>query len=199
MQPDRDLLPDLGEVPATSQYPVSSKTNKANILSQRLRILTIPRRLEGLVQREGHVTGDGEVVESGVDQGLLRSAAPHHTSYSPIILSTGATDVMTYLLRLPRRHARLDLAQTLADEQDAVDEHAVGGALDLEVPEEGIGAEEGEDLVDAVVRLAVRVDVGLVGARGQRGEGVCGAARASAEREEGEVSCRRSAVWGFCL
>lgn len=50
-----------------------------------------------------------------------------------------------------------DLAEALADEEDAVDEQAVGGALDLEVAEEGVGAEEREHLVEDVVRLGVRV------------------------------------------
>lgn len=69
--------------------------------------------------------------------------------------------IPTYLLRLARGHARLDLAQTLADKEDPVDKHAVGGAVDLEVAEQDIGAEEGEDLVYAVVRLAIRRDIGV--------------------------------------
>jgi hypothetical protein len=33
-----------------------------------------------------------------------------------------------------------ELLQTVGEEEDAVDEEAVGGAFDLEVAEEGIGA-----------------------------------------------------------
>jgi len=50
-------------------------------------------------------------------------------------------------------HARLDLAQHLADVQDAIDEHAVGWALNFEVAEEGVCTEEGEDLVQGIIRL----------------------------------------------
>lgn len=44
-----------------------------------------------------------------------------------------------------------ELLQTVGEEEDAVDEEAVGRALDLEVAEEGVGAEEGEGFVDGVI------------------------------------------------
>jgi hypothetical protein len=62
---------------------------------------------------------------------------------------------MQYLLSLPNRHSRLYLPQALRDKQRPVDKHAVGGPVDLKVAEEDIRAEEGQDFVDAVVRLAV--------------------------------------------
>lgn len=84
-----------------------------------------------MVQGERGVTRDGEVeVEGGVED----------------VLGGVAEGVVGS-----------DLAEALADEEDAVDEEAVGGALDLEVAEEGVGAEEGEHLVEDVVRLGVRV------------------------------------------
>jgi hypothetical protein len=52
-----------------------------------------------------------------------------------------ASIAVQYLLSLPPAHARLDLAQHLAHEQDAIDEHAICRALDLEVAEKSVGAE----------------------------------------------------------
>jgi hypothetical protein len=66
---------------------------------------------------------------------------------------------MQYLLSLPDRHSRLNLPQALCDEQRPVDKHAVGGPVDLKVAEEDIRAEEGQNFVDAVVGLAVRLYV----------------------------------------
>lgn len=93
------------------------------------------------------------------------------------------------LPRAPRVGARLDLAQAVADEPDAVHEQAVRGALDLKVAEEGVGAEQRQHLVEYVVRVAVRVGR-LVGGerRGGRREGVGGAAGLGAQGEEGEVA-----------
>lgn len=69
----------------------------------------------------------------------------------------------------------LDLGQAVADEPDAVDEQAVGIALQLKVAEEGVCAEEGEHLVEDVVALGLGVGR-LVGGQGRVGEGqrVCG-------------------------
>lgn len=68
----------------------------------------------------------------------------------------------------------------LANEKDAVDKQAIGGALDLEVAEKSVGTEEREDFVELVVGLAVRVDVQEVRARGEWGEDVGGSARTGA-------------------
>lgn len=83
----------------------------------------------------------------------------------------------------------LDLGQALGDEQDAVDEQAVGGTLDLEVAEEGVGAEEGEDLIEGVVAVGLGVG-GLVGGQRRVGQwkGVGRAASLGPQREEGEVA-----------
>ena len=45
---------------------------------------------------------------------------------------------------------RADLSKAVGDEEDEHDELAVRGALDLEVAEEGVGAEEVERFVDDV-------------------------------------------------
>jgi hypothetical protein len=58
-----------------------------------------------------------------------------------------------YLLSLPPSHAWPDFAQYLAHPQNAVYEHAIGRALDFEVAEEGVGAEEGKYFVERIVRL----------------------------------------------
>lgn len=66
---------------------------------------------------------------------------------------------IVYLLSIPRRHSRLNLSQTLTQKQYTINQHAVRGTLDLKVAKEHIGAEKGEDLVDAVVGFAIGVDV----------------------------------------
>lgn len=97
--------------------------------------------------------------------------------------------VVDILGGIASRGLGLDLGQAVADEPDAVDEQAVGGALDLKVAEEGVGAEQGEDLVEDVVALAVRVGR-LVGRQRRRRdrEGVGGPARLGPEGEEREVA-----------
>lgn len=116
-----------------------------------------------LVQGEARVAGDGEVeVEGGV-----------HDLLGGVAEGVGGADA----------------AEALADKEDAVDEQAVGGPLDLEVAEEGVGAEEGEDLVEDVVRLRVRVRR-LAGGQGgvRRWQDVGWPARLGAQGEEGHVS-----------
>lgn len=61
--------------------------------------------------------------------------------------------------------------------------------MDLEVAEEGVGAEEGEGFVDGVVRGVAAVDCGGGFAGGEGGESLRGAAGAGAEGEEGDVGC----------
>lgn len=74
-----------------------------------------------LVQGEARVAGYGEVkVEGGVHD-----------------LLGGVADAV----------GGADLAEALADEQDAVDQQAVGGPLDLEVAEERVGPEQQQRLV----------------------------------------------------
>lgn len=114
-----------------------------------------------LVQRPARVAGNGKVEVQRQVQHILR--------------------------RLLDRGRGLDLAEAVAEEPDAVDEQAVGGALDLEVAEEGVGAEEGEDLVEDVVALRVRVGR-LVGGEGDERERVGRAAGLGPQREEGEVA-----------
>jgi hypothetical protein len=76
---------------------------------------------------------------------------------APRYVATRAVSI--YLLGLPGIHRRLDLAETLADEEGSINEHAIGGAIDLKVAEQDICSEEGQDLVDTVVGLALRGDV----------------------------------------
>lgn len=98
------------------------------------------------------------------------------------------------LLCITSSHAWLDLPQTLTDKQRPVDEHPVRRSIDLKVAEQHIGPEEGEDLIDAVVRLIVGGHIGIGDVRWERGECVCGAARASPQRENGEVSCQTTSI-----
>lgn len=53
----------------------------------------------------------------------------------------------THLLSLSPGHARLDLAQYVAHIEDAIDEHAIGWSLDLEIAEECVGTEESQDFI----------------------------------------------------
>lgn len=92
-----------------------------------------------------------------------------------------------YLLGVPRTHGRLDFPQAIADEQGSVNKHAIGRTIDLEVAEEDIGTEKGEDLVDAIVGLAVGSDVHVRSIGGKSGQGICGTASASAQRQDREV------------
>jgi len=83
------------------------------------------------IQREVGVAGYGEVVYGQGVERLVR-------------------------LELRRRCAlRPELRETVGDEEDEDDEEAVGGALDLEVTEEGVGTEEVEGLVDDVRSVEV--------------------------------------------
>lgn len=111
----------------------------AEIAPQGLGLGAIPRGLKGLIEREAGLARQAELLEGAVDQGLL-----------------GGLGV----------HVRLHFAQTVGDEQDAVDQHAVRGSLDLKVAEERVGAEQRERLVQAVVGFRVWVHVECVGARG---------------------------------
>lgn len=98
-------------------------------------------------------------------------------------------EVHDILLGVADGGAGLDLGETVAEEPDAVDEQAVGGALDLKVAEEGVGAEQREDLVEDVVALRVRVRA-LGGGQGRvrDGKGVGRAADLGAEGQQGEVA-----------
>lgn len=93
------------------------------------------------------------------------------------------------LLGIAPRGIGLDLGEAVAEEPDAVDEQAVGGALDLKVAEKGVGAEEGDDLVEDVVALRVRVG-GLGGGEGRAwdGQGVGRAADLCAQGQERKVA-----------
>jgi len=82
-----------------------------------------------------------------------------------------------------------NLAEAVADEEDEVDEDAVGLALDLEVAEERVGAEEGEALVDDV-RLgrvgceSASESVSRLRLRWGGGEGRCSPARPEVGEDE---------------
>ena len=78
------------------------------------------------VEGEVGVAGDGEVVDG---EGVERLGR----------------------LELTRDGLRCaDLGEAVGDEEDEDDEEAIGGAFNLEVAEEGVGAEEVEGLVDDV-------------------------------------------------
>lgn len=116
-----------------------------------------------LVQRPGRIAGDRKVEVEGQVHDILGSVS--------------------------RRGRGLDLVEAVADEPDAVDEQPVGIALNLEVAEEGVCAEERENLIEDVVALAVRVGRLEQGQRRVRErQGVGRAAGLGSEREEREVA-----------
>lgn len=51
-------------------------------------------------------------------------------------------NVKIYLLRITGIHSWLDLPEAVANKQSSINEHAVRGAIDLEVAEQDIGTEE---------------------------------------------------------
>jgi hypothetical protein len=93
-----------------------------------------------------------------------------------------------YLFSIPLAHSRLDLAQTLRDPQDTIDQHTVRRPLDLEIAEQRVGPEQRERLVQNVVAFAVRVHVELTHARRQRRKRVRRSAGLGAESGEAEVA-----------
>ena len=78
------------------------------------------------IERKVGVAGDGEVVDSEGVQCLCRLELAGH------------------------RLCGTELGEAVGDEEDEDNEEAIGGALDLEVAEEGVGTEEVESLVDDV-------------------------------------------------
>lgn len=82
-----------------------------------------------------------------------------------------------------------NLGQAVADIPDSVHEQTIGGTLNLEVAEEGICAEEREDLVQDIVALVVGIGrfMGRERRRGLR-ESVGGSTSLGAQRKEGEVA-----------
>ena len=137
--------------------------NLPHIPPQHLRLLPIPRCLERLVQRKARLARQTELLQAQIHEELL-----------------GRARVGVAL--------RGEFCEAVGEEEDAVDEQAVGGAFDLEVAEECVGAEEGEDFVEDVVGFGVGVDVEGGGGGWQGGEGEGGAAGFGPEREEGEVA-----------
>ena len=62
----------------------------------------------------------------------------------------------------------MDPRQAVGDEEDQVDEQAVGGPIDLKVAEERIGAEEGERFGDDVWLVWAFFSFGSVSLSGSR-------------------------------
>ena len=135
-----------------------------HIPPQHLRLLPIPWRLKRLVQRKARLARQTELLQTQIDEELL-----------------GGARIGVAL--------RGEFCEAVGEEEDAVDEQPVGGALDLEVAEEGVGAEEGENFVEDVVRFGVRVDVEGGGGGGEDREREGGTAGFGAKGEEGKVAC----------
>lgn len=95
---------------------------------------------------------------------------------------------MRYLLSVPRTHCRLDLPKAIAHEKSSINQHSVGRTIDLKVPEEDVGTEKREDLVDTIVRLAFGSDVHVGGIGRQSGQSVGGTASTSTQRQDRKIS-----------
>lgn len=91
-------------------------------------------------------------------------------------------------INIPSTHRRPHLPQALAHPQNPIHKQTIRISLNLKVSEEGVGAEQAEHLVKRIVGLAIWL-WRLGGCeRWLGGEGVCWAAGARAEGEEGEVA-----------
>jgi len=90
------------------------------ITPQSFRFGPVARRLKGLIQWKARLAWYAELLEGTVDK--------------------------RFLCR-PGVRIGFDLSEAVGDEENAIYQHAVGGTFDFEVAEEGVGAEEGEDLV----------------------------------------------------
>ena len=134
-----------------------------HVTPQRLRLVPVSRPFKRLVQREARLARQTELLERQVREELLRGGG--------VRAALGG-----------------ELGEAVGQEEDAVDEQPVGGAFDLEVAEEGVGAEEGEHFVEDVVGFRVRVHVEGGGCGRERGERVGGAACFGAQGEEGQVA-----------
>jgi hypothetical protein len=151
-----------------------------DVLSQHFGGIPVLWRLEGLIEWEACVAWDREVgVQSNVVDRLYCRVSCK--------ISLGMEN-RTYLLRIPPGHAWPDLAQHFAHIEDTVDHHTIGGTLDLEVSEEGVGAEESENLVQGVVRLVCGIDGELCHVCGEERQLDGGSTGARPEREEGKVA-----------
>lgn len=136
-----------------------------DVSTQGIGLIPILGRLVERIEGESRITRQGEVIESRRLQCLfvpMRRISPQYNipslppSSSP---SRIHPEELAYLLSIAHAHGWLDPPQTLRDPQDSIDQHAVGGALDLKVAEESVCAEQRQRLVQDVVRFAVRVDV----------------------------------------
>ena len=92
------------------------------------------------------------------------------------------------LLGIAPAHARPNLGQDLLHEQNAVDQDAVGGPLDLEIAEECVCAEEEEHFIQRVVRFVRAVDGKVCDVWRELRKLDCGTAGAGAKGEEGKVA-----------
>ena len=94
---------------------------------------------------------------------LIKAYSSRMSVIAPTYDATRACSV--YLLRIPGSHRRLDLAETLADEERSINKHPIGRAVDLKVAEQHVGPEERQDLIDAIVGLVLggHINVGGIG------------------------------------
>jgi hypothetical protein len=95
-------------------------------------------------------------------------------------------NILYLLLRFPRAIIQPHLPQTLTHPQNPINQQPIRRSLDLEIPKEGVGAKEREDLVERIVGFVVGC-WGLICWEGGGGEGVCWSADPCAEGEEREV------------
>ena len=124
------------KVAISSSAPIPFLLNR---FTPRTRIRPPRRRRIVRIQREPRVPRDRKLVDRERVKQLLRLDLARH------------------------RARRAELREAVGDEEDEHDELAVRGALDLEVAEEGVGAEEVERFVDDVRGFGV----GWVGVGGE--------------------------------
>jgi len=120
------------------------------------------------------------------------SSAPasSHNSIPPQSSSTTTASSSRDGINKPSTHPRPNLPQTFTHKQNPIDQQPIRGPLDFKIPKERIRPEQTQHFIKRVVALAVRLGALRCGylTRIQGGEGVCGAAGACAQGEEGEVA-----------
>lgn len=108
------------------------RKSRINSLAKSLGVLAVTGGLKGLVEGERHIARDGEVVKCGIGKSLfsVKQAVRIRLEF-----------LITDLLGITGVHCWLDLAQTFADKQSTVNEHAVGGAIDFKIAEQDVRTE----------------------------------------------------------
>ena len=107
---------------------------------------------------------------------------------SPIPPSSDRNTATEQNQYIPPTHPRPNLAQTLTNPQNSINQQPIRRSLDLKVAKECVRPEQTQHLVQRIVALGVGFGGEVCGQRGVEWEGVGWTADAGAQWEEGKVS-----------